>query len=97
MPFYLESQDGSQGYKASLFSSKRDLIESKIYTLEDLGFCDLLCITSQNKPPQKKLIAKWYGPKYSRLYRYLYAIKCLRICPKGEKINTALWALRIWG
>lgn len=64
MPFYLESQDGSQSYKADFFCTKKNLIDGQIYTLEELGFsCDIKTAGSKHKPPQKKLIAKWYGEK----------------------------------
>lgn len=63
MPFYLESQDGSQSYKADMFCSKKDLLNGLLYSLDDLGFQDWLRTYSQHRPPQKKLLAKWYGPK----------------------------------
>lgn len=93
MAFYLESQDGSQSYLAGLFSDKSDLIDGRLYTLEELGFSDWLRTTSQHKPPQKKLVAKWYGPKYLRIYKYWYAVKCFWIAPRGKKLGTAKWAL----
>ena len=61
MPFYLESQDGIQSYRADLFCSKKVLVDGELYSLEDLGFQDWLRTTSQHKPPQKKLKAVWYG------------------------------------
>lgn len=64
MPFYLESQDGSQSYRADLFCKKNDLKDGQIYSLEELGFSDWLKTAgNQHKPPQKKLVAKWYGLK----------------------------------
>lgn len=64
MPFYLESLDGSQSYRADLFSAKTDLEDGKIYTLDECGFGDWLRTAgNQYKPPQKKLKANWYGPK----------------------------------
>jgi hypothetical protein len=63
MPFYLESMDGSQSYKADFFCTKADLVDGQLYTLEELGFSDWLRTAgSQHKPPQKKLKANWYGP-----------------------------------
>lgn len=93
MGFYLESQDGSQSYLAKLFCKKKDLVHGQLYTLEELDFSDWLRISTQHKPPQKKLVANWYGPKYPHAYKYWYAAKCLWICPRGKKISTALWAL----
>lgn len=62
MPFYLESQDGSQSYLASVFCNKKNLVNSQIYTLEDLGFFEWLKTAgSQHKPPHRKLVANWYG------------------------------------
>lgn len=59
--FYLESQDGSQSYRADLFCSKTDLVDGQTYTLEELGFIDWLKTAgSQHKPPQRKLVAKSY-------------------------------------
>lgn len=64
MPFYLESQDGSQSYRADMFCAKDDLVDGQLYTLEELGFSDWLkTADNQHKPPQRKLIANWYGPK----------------------------------
>lgn len=64
MPMYLESLDGSQSYLAEIFFKKRDLVNGKVYSLEELGFLDWLCTAgSQHKSPQKKLKAHWYGPK----------------------------------
>lgn len=64
MPFYLESQDGSQSYRADLFCNKIDLADGQLYALEDLGFSDWLkTAASQHKPPQRKLVAKWSGPR----------------------------------
>lgn len=60
MPFYLESQDGSQSYLATLFCKKRDLVDGQLYSLDELQFSDWLKTTSQHKPPQKKLIARLY-------------------------------------
>jgi len=62
MPFYLESQDGSQSFAASLFCKKKDLVDGEMYSLEELGFSDWLRTAgSQHKPPPKKLKAVWYG------------------------------------
>lgn len=63
MPFYLESQDGSQSYDAAVFCQKRDLIDGQLYSPEELGFNDWLVTSSQHRPPQKKLRAVWYGPR----------------------------------
>lgn len=61
MPFYLESVDGSQSYKADMFCGKKDLVDGQIYTLDELGFLDWLRTAgNQHKPPQKKLKANWY-------------------------------------
>ncbi len=61
MPFYLESQDGSQSYRADMFCNRKDLVDGQPYSLDELEFCDWLKTTSQHKPPQKKLVAKLYG------------------------------------
>ena len=67
MPFYLESQDGTQSYRADLFATKKDLEDGKLYPLEELGFADWLRTAGkQRKPPQKKLMARWYGIKPTR-------------------------------
>lgn len=42
MPFYLESQDDKQSYRADMFSSKKDLEDGKLYSLEELEFDDWL-------------------------------------------------------
>lgn len=61
MPMYLESLDDKQSYRADLFCSKKDLVDGKIYSLEELGFDDWLRTAgNQHKPPQKKLIARLY-------------------------------------
>lgn len=66
MPFYLESQDGSQSYRADLFCTKTDLVDGQLYSLDELDFSDWLkSAGSQHKPPQRKLVANWYGPKSS--------------------------------
>ena len=64
MPFYLESQDATQSYRAYLFCSKKDLVDGELYSLEELGFQDWLRTAgNQYKPPQKKLKSNWYGVK----------------------------------
>jgi len=57
--FYLESQDGTQSYKADMFCNKKDLVNGQIYTLQELGFDDWL--KTADKKPQNKLKAIVYG------------------------------------
>ena len=61
MPFYLESLDGTQNYKADVFCNREDLIEGKIYDLTELGFSEWF--TTGGKKAQKKLKTVWYGSK----------------------------------